>query len=302
MKAKMESSSRTDLSRMEKTALALGRFANEHPLAKRLQFLFLENLSQPWVKAAIARRVYTENLHKLLHLAPDRGVLLASNHRTFFDLWLAMLPLFHNKCAWLEKVFFPVRSTFFYESPAGLLINFAIGGGAMYPPIFRDPRKAARNEKALDRISKFLADPGVLVGIHPEGTRNKGDDPYTLLPAQPGVGQIALRAAPIVIPMFVNGLSNVVAESVLPAWTPGGRNANPVVIVYGDPIEYSDLASKKPRLALYKNLSDRIHSAIVTLGQREREVRQGIVSGAIDDGHPGWLIPLATDRAARARP
>mgnify|MGYP001480307136 CR=1 FL=1 len=36
--------------------------------------------------------------------------------------------------------------------------------------------------------------PGTVVGLHPEGTRGKGPDPYTFLPAQPGVGKLALVA------------------------------------------------------------------------------------------------------------
>ena len=37
-------------------------------------------------------------------------------------------------------------------------------------------------------------DIGTVMGLHPEGTRGKGADPYTFLPAQPGVGRIALGA------------------------------------------------------------------------------------------------------------
>jgi len=61
---------------------------------------------------------------------------------------------------------------------------------AMYPPIFRERSRAALNLVGLDELAWLLRRGGTFLGIHPEGTRGKGDDPYTLLPAQPGVGRI----------------------------------------------------------------------------------------------------------------
>src|SRR6185436_13435431 len=50
--------------------------------------------------------------------------------------------------------------------------------------------------------------PGNIIGFHPEGTRNKSDDPYSFLPAQPGVGKLILASRPQVIPVFIAGLCN----------------------------------------------------------------------------------------------
>ena len=50
--------------------------------------------------------------------------------------------------------------------------------------------------------------------MHPEGTRGKGPDPYEFLPAQPGVGKLALVAQPIVIPAFILGLGNNIVEDI----------------------------------------------------------------------------------------
>jgi len=53
-----------------------------------------------------------------------------------------------------------------------------------------DPDAITQLESGLilgirDYFRKQGIPPGAVVGVHPEGTRNKGDDPYTLLRAQP---------------------------------------------------------------------------------------------------------------------
>jgi 1-acyl-sn-glycerol-3-phosphate acyltransferase len=278
-----------ELSRFERAALALTRFTNERTRVKRFTNAFHDSITRPWVMLTIGRRVFVDGIERLTELAPDRGVLLCSNHRSFFDMYVAMLALYTRGCPWLRRSYFPVRSNFFYERPAGVLINYLVGAGAMYPPIFRDRSKAAYNDDALDRLERFLAAPDVIVGMHPEGTRNKGEDPYTLLPAQPGVGQIALRAKPIVVPLFVNGIGNDFVDDVVRTQRAASWRSHPVILVYGEPIDYADLQAKKPRLALYKQMSDRILHHVSALGERERGLRERIAAGELDDS-PGWLV------------
>jgi 1-acyl-sn-glycerol-3-phosphate acyltransferase len=279
-----------ELSPMERAALAITRFANERPLPKRAQQLFLRTVSRPWVAQTIAKRTFVEREDIVLDLAPDRGVLLLSNHRTFFDMYVTMLVLFMRECAWVERVFFPVRSNFFYENPVGLFLNMAIGGGTMYPPIFRDRAKSAHNDDALDRLKRFLADPGVIVGMHPEGTRGKGPDPYQLLPAQPGVGRVALSARPIVVPMWILGMTNNILAETRKTHRRDSWRSDPTILVFGEPVDYDDLAAQKPRFALHKRAADRFRAAIIACGERERALRADIVSGAIDRGDRRWLM------------
>jgi 1-acyl-sn-glycerol-3-phosphate acyltransferase len=130
--------------------------------------------------------------------------------------------------------------------------------------------------------------PGTLVGMHPEGTRGKGDDPYDLLPAQPGIGQMILAAKPIVIPLFVNGLDNDLVGVIRRTYSPDIRRREPITLVWGPPVDYSDFLGQKPRAALYKRVADRVRDAIGQLGQRERELRGEILAGERDHG-PNWL-------------
>jgi 1-acyl-sn-glycerol-3-phosphate acyltransferase len=280
------------LSRFEKLALALGRFTNERALPKRFSQWWLTRPTLEWVKYTIGPRFHVDadGVDKLMESHPDRGVILVSNHRSFFDMYAIMLANFWRGTGWVERIFFPVRSNFFYEQPLGVLINMAIGGGSMYPPVFRDPAKAPLNQVAVDTVTQFLHEPGVIVGMHPEGTRNKGDDAYDMLPAQPGVGQMILSAKPIVVPVFINGLSNdFVGECV--ASVKGQRRERPIVMVIGDPLDYSAFTQSKPRAALYKKTADLCTDAIKALMPREKELRAKILSGEIgDDG--SWLFNL----------
>lgn len=286
----------TELSRFESLALALAERTNANPGLKRLQYLFHRHVNRQWVRRTVSRRLYVDNVEGLIDFEPDRGVMFAANHRSFFDQWLNMLALYETGATWPQKIYFPVRSNFFYEKLPGLMVNLMVGGMVMYPPIFRDPAKAHLNRDALDRIAELLAEPGVVVGIHPEGTRGKDPDPYQLLPAQPGVGQMALQGRPIVVPFFVNGIGNSVASAVVDSYRAGAQR-DPVILVYGDPIDYSDIAGKPPRASLYLKMARRMRSAIEALIPREQEIRAACARGDIGPDDPAWLL----NRSAWAR-
>lgn len=278
------------LSPIERAALALSRFANERAGAKRVQMRFLRNFSQKWVKRTIHNRMYLHGMDKVVAMRPDRGVVMAANHRSFFDQFVIMLGMFESGVDWVERMNFPVRANFFYENPLGLLVNAGVGGMVMYPPIFRDNARRELNKDALDRIARMLEQPGTLIGLHPEGTRGKGPDPYELLPAQPGIGQIVLRSKPIVLPFFINGMSSDILAETRLNYHEGIRREKPLIIVAGDPIDYSEFSATKPRPALYKRCSDKIRAEIVPLMDIERDIRERCLRGEIGDDDPGWMV------------
>lgn len=266
------------LTTVERVALAVCRFANENPRAKKVQAWHHRFLGNPFVRAAVKRRLHIHGLEHVTALAPDRGVLLCSNHRSFFDQYILMSVLY-DTATWPRRAYFPVRSNYFYEAWTGLVINGLIGGFVMYPPIFRDAARSDENKISLDRLTALLADPGVVVGMHPEGTRGKGPDPYTLLPAQPGVGQIIMRGKPIVLPAFINGVSNSVIHEFSKSYaSKPTRDAAAIHIVFGAPVELDDLLAGKPRPAQYKRVSDRVLAEIAKLGERERQMRSRVES------------------------
>jgi 1-acyl-sn-glycerol-3-phosphate acyltransferase len=125
--------------------------------------------------------------------------------------------------------------------------------------------------------------------MHPEGTRGKGPDPYTFLPAQPGVGKLALVGKPTVIPVFIHGLGNSVARDIAQNYTSRARTEHAIVIVFGKPLDYSDLLAEKPRPALYKRTADRFMVEVGKLAQREKALRMQLRDGAIAHDDPRWL-------------
>ncbi len=278
------------LSRVERLAVRLGRIANESPLAVRLQDKFLRSFTYSLVRACLGNRTLFEGLDEVIAMNPDRGVLFATNHRSFFDQFAVLLGLYLTGTPWCRTIRFPVRSNFFYEHPLGMVVNHGIAGGVMYPPIFRQAERASFNKDAVDRLIKLLAEPGVVIGVHPEGTRGKGPDPYEMLPAQPGIGQIALNAHPIILPVFIQGLTNNFAGDVRDNYRPGIRRERPIVVVMGRPVDYAHLTTSKPRPALYKKCADLVREKILELAPRERALRAQCLAGEIPDDDPRWVV------------
>lgn len=278
-----------DLSRVERLALRFAAMTNENPRGKWLQTQFLRGVSYVWVRAALANRMFAEGLEDLMALRPQTGVLLVSNHRSFFDQYAMLLACYMGPVHWAKRLQFPVRSNFFYDQPLGIVVNAAVAAGAMYPPIFRQAERRALNDEALDKMVEILHKPGNVLGMHPEGTRGKGPDPYAFLPAQPGVGKVALLAKPVVIPAFIHGLGNNIVEDIKYNFGPEARRERAVITVFGPPIDYSDLAAEKPRPTLYKKTADRFMAEIKKLAETEKALRADILAGTISEDDPRWL-------------
>ena len=278
------------LTRMERFALRFAELANNDERGKWMQTRFLRGISYAWVRAAIAQRILTDGLDEAIALRPETGVMVVSNHRSFFDQYIMMLACFMGKAPWAKHLFFPVRSNFFYDRPLGVVVNAAIAGGAMYPPIYRQAERRTLNDAALDKMVEIVQTPGNVVGMHPEGTRGKGPNPYEFLPAQPGVGKVALVGKPTVIPAFILGLGNKIHEDIRLNFSATARTEHAVITVFGQPIDYSDLAAEKPRPTLYKKTADRFMAEIKKLAEREKEIRADIAAGRISADDRRWLL------------
>lgn len=275
---------------MERIALWFGKAGNETPRGKWLQNHILRGLSYVWVRPVLANRILAEGLEDLMVMQPPKGVLFVSNHRSFFDLYSLLLAVFMGPVPWSKRLYFPVRSNFFYDSPLGIAVNVLAAGGAMYPPIFRQTERRALNDAALDKMIAFLQEYGSIVGMHPEGTRGKGPDPYEFLPAQPGVGKLALLARPTVLPLFINGIGNNFLADVRANLGREARTKHAVICVFGPPVDYTDLLAEKPRPTLYKKCADRFMAAIRVQAEREKILRADLNAGRIDtENDPRWI-------------
>ena len=226
------------------------------------------NIGARWINGSLTNLRQVHGEERLPELRADQSFLLVSNHRSFFDMYAVTAYLVGRGLP--HRMLFPVRSNFFYDNPLGPLVNGAMSFFAMYPPIFRQPSMAAFNLAGLDEIVRVLRQGGSLVGVHPEGTRKKDDDPYTLLPAQPGIGRLIYHARVPVLPVFVNGLGNSIPKQIAGNVTGKGR---PVHIVFGAPVDFGPHLDAPPSPRVYKRLSERALEVISALGQEERELR-----------------------------
>ncbi|MEL6185440.1 MAG: lysophospholipid acyltransferase family protein, partial [Myxococcota bacterium] len=220
-----------------------------------------------WIRAATDRLIHVEGWERLPPPEPGQGIIWASNHRSFFDMFVANAHLFGR--GYHERVLYPVRSEFFYDSPLGFVVNGIMSFWSMYPPIFRDRKRASLNHTAFAELAR-AAQAGRSVGIHPEGTRNLDSDPYQLLPGQSGVGRLMHLARTPVVPFFINGLGNNPFHQIRSNFDGTGKS---IIIVFGAPVEMTDLLRDPPTGKTFRALADRVMQRIAELGEEEREIR-----------------------------
>ena len=196
-------------------------------------------------------------------LNPESRIIIAANHRTFFDFFVTTWVNF-DRTNLPRKIYFPVRSRFFYDNPIGVLINFVMGGFAMFPPVFRAKEKKDFNRYAIDRIVFELDRAGVTIGFHPEGTRNKSPDPYNLLPGKSGIGEVILRAKQAqTVPVFIIGMGNrYIVELFRNIFSP---SSHPIHVRYGKPLKFSSNADDAT------TVTNKVMQAIANLASEHKQ-------------------------------
>ena len=224
-----------------------------------------------WITVATRKLHRIHHIERLRPLRPNHSFILVANHRSFFDLYILTAALL----SWgmRQRIVFPVRSNFFYDTAAGFVVNGVMSFFAMYPPLFRDKRRATLNALGLDELAELLRAGETLVGIHPEGRRNPGQSPYDLLPAQSGVGRLihAARGVPV-IPVFTNGLlPNNLPQQIKSNFDGTGV---PIHSVFGSPIDFGDLLSEPASPRLFAKLAELCLAEVKKLGQEEKALRE----------------------------
>lgn len=227
----------------------------------------------PFVRWITSFRWEAHHLERVTGTPAPRGTLIVSNHRSFFDMFVTLSLLFIEHGMY-RNLFFPVRSNFFYTNPFGPFVDGFFSGFAMWPPVFRDDRRRELNPIGVQQILEVLAQPGSCIGMHPEGTRNRGDDPYEFLPPKPGVGQMVHETHPetLVVPVFMTGLSNDITLEIRRRVLPGLRaTAPPIRWVFGEPMPAGEIARLGDELAVADFLlNDRIRA----LAEESRAISQ----------------------------
>lgn len=268
---------RRRLGRVERAVLWFVRRTFEPGLLDRAIRWLQHHVGSTWIHHFTKHLRHVYGLERLPALDPRQSYLLVANHRSFFDLYVVIAELVRRRLQ--HRIVFPVRANFFYTRVLGLFVNGVMSFFAMYPPIFRERKRAALNIASLDELSWLLRQTGMFAGMHPEGTRNRGDDPYALLPAQSGVGRVIHAARVTVIPVFVNGLINDLPRQIRSNFDGTGRK---IVVVFGSPVDFGALLDERPSPRVYQALADRALASIRALGDEERRHREQLEASPDD--------------------
>jgi 1-acyl-sn-glycerol-3-phosphate acyltransferase len=160
----------------------------------------------------IVRGLYRLRAQGVEHL-PEGGFVLAANHTSNFDPWPLGIPLYpHRQLRFMAKaeLFNPIL---------GPILD---AGGAFKVRRGEGDREAMRTAAELVRE-------GEIVVMFPEGTRRrKGLRKKHRPRAHTGAARIALTASAPLVPAAIAGTDRLL-------------RLGPLRVVYGDPIELSDL-------------------------------------------------------------
>jgi 1-acyl-sn-glycerol-3-phosphate acyltransferase len=268
------------LSPVELSAFRFAEFWASH--LKTVSLLWNLTVISPAIWLSTCRRLSVQGAEHLHEIPLRDPVLLVANHRSFFDFYVVtMVCRFFGGSAF-RRFFFPVRSGFFYDTVGGVAINLMASGMAMFPPIFRDPRKAVLNARSLEICVSELSTPRTVIGLHPEGTRSQSPDPFEVSPAKPGVGKIILEAAGVrVVPVFVFGLGNEPLQEIGRNWA---RSAPPLLVRIGREVDFADLRRQGSRPMTQKRAADRCVDAIRSLAGEVRAKVTGCARGVSTAG------------------
>lgn len=256
------------LSRIEKAQIAFIRKSFEPGRLDRGLRWGQRHVGSAWIHYFTRQLRHVHGFERLPELSPDRSFILVSNHRSFFDLYVVAAELVRRGLP--QRLVFPVRANFFYDTPLGFVVNGVMSFFAMYPPIFRDRGKFVLNVDSVGELVWLLRRGGAFAGLHPEGMRNLSDDPYRFLPAQPGIGKVIHEANVSVLPVFINGLINRLGRQVASNFDGTGK---PIVVVFGAPVDFGGLLARRPSPRVHRAIAERALQAIADLGREERAIR-----------------------------
>lgn len=145
---------------------------------------------------------------------PAGGLILAGNHVSYLDpvlLW----------CAFPRQLHFMAKAELWHSRFLGWAIE----------RLHAFPVHRGRPDRTALVTASSLLDSGSVVGIYPEGTRQRPDAPDVLGEANEGAAFLALRAGVPVVPVGIDGTAKALPRGArLPRFPQ-------VKIVFGEPID-----------------------------------------------------------------
>lgn len=170
------------------------------------------------------------------------GVLIVSNHQSFFDPILAAVPV--------TRAVNPMARASLFRNP---LFSFLIRSGYAFPV-----KRGSADLGAVREAIRRLKD-GRIVLVFPEGTRTR-DGSIAALHA--GVIVMAQRARVPILPMVIDGAYE--------AWPRRQMfpSPHPIRVIYGEPIPADEVRRSDPEA-----LAGVLHRRMIALQKEVREMR-----------------------------
>ena len=107
---------RSKLRGFERIAVPVCDTINANLWLKGFLQLFVRYVTSTWVFELSRPRLVIDCFELLDDLDPPKGIILVSNHRSLFDMYVCCAVLY-KKSRLLSRLHFPVRSNFFYTNP-----------------------------------------------------------------------------------------------------------------------------------------------------------------------------------------
>jgi 1-acyl-sn-glycerol-3-phosphate acyltransferase len=198
----------------------------------------------------LLRVVFRPRIEGLDHVPGSGAAIVAGNHLSFSDHFL-MPAVLKRRITFLAKAEYFTgpglkgRLTAFFFRSAGQI------------PVDRSGKEAGQ---AAIREGLGVLGRGELLGIYPEGTRSHDGRLYK---GKVGVAVMALRAGVPVVPCAMIG--------TFEAQPPGRKipRLHPVVIRFGEPLDFSRYAGMEGEKAVLRAVTDEIVYAILSLSGQE---------------------------------
>lgn len=198
----------------------------------------------------LLRLLFRPRIEGLDHVPASGAAIIAGNHLSSADHFL-MPAVLRRRITFLAKAEYFTgpgikgRLTAFFFRSAGQI------------PVDRSGKEAGR---AAIREGLGVLGKDELLGIYPEGTRSHDGRLYK---GKVGVAVMALRAGAPVVPCAMIG--------TFEAQPPGRKipKLHPVVIRFGEPLDFSRYAGMEGEKAVLRAITDEIMYAVLTLSGQE---------------------------------
>ncbi|MFQ5888801.1 MAG: lysophospholipid acyltransferase family protein [Gemmatimonadota bacterium] len=185
----------------------------------------------------------------------ERNTLLLSNHQSMIDSFLVGFCAFYPHSWWKPYLipWNPAAEENFYRNP---FLGWWSDQWKCIPV-----RPGRRDLKALHRMIRALR--GGTMTLFPEGTRTRDG---SIRDGRPGAGLLILANHPTVIPVTIDGMSDV-----LPVGRFFPRLFRRIYVMYGAPVDYSDFLGEERSKDTAQQIVDRV---IAVLRHQQEEIRR----------------------------